>query len=205
MGVPWRAVQLEIREFPVENRRGIPAWNICASNCDYRSASDVKSDRRFVERTERQHISLIVSLRSVPLVRYDESRRLEKGTMSSKVFEQVAGAAITVHWLLVSCLLAGLPAAAAERPDTGISGVYEVMVGVSDAEPALTYFAEFGFTTVARAELTATQAKALYGVESAVTSWRLQNGEVDAHGLLRLLEWDEPSGPGVGLAPPRKP
>lgn len=123
-------------------------------------------------------------------------------TMSSKVLEQASGAALKAHWLLVSCLLACLPAVAAERPDTGVSGVYEVMVGVSDAEPALTYFAEFGFTPVARAEFTATQAMALYGVESALTSWRLQNGEIDAHGLLRLLEWDEPTGPGVGLAPP---
>ncbi|MCY4042001.1 MAG: hypothetical protein OXF72_12245 [Gammaproteobacteria bacterium] len=90
---------------------------------------------------------------------------------------------------------------AGEHPDTGISGVYEVMVGVRSAEPALEYFAQFGFTEVASAELSAAQAASLYGVDSALRSYRLQNGEVDAHGLVRLLEWAQPTGPGVGYAP----
>ena len=121
----------------------------------------------------------------------------------SHTARRFVGALLKGRWLLVSCcLLAGWPAAAAERPDTGMSGVYEVMVGVSDAEPALAYFAEFGFAVVAKAELSAERAATLYGVDSALTSWRLQNGEVDAHGLLRLLEWDDPTGPGLGLAQP---
>ena len=91
---------------------------------------------------------------------------------------------------------------AAEPPDTGISGVYEVMVGVPDAAPALEYFAQFGFAEVASAEVPAARAAELYGVDSALRSFRLQNGEVDAHGLVRLLEWAAPVGPGVGLAPP---
>ncbi len=122
--------------------------------------------------------------------------------MNINGLQKLANLMLKHHWLFAFCLLLGLPVIAAERPDTGISGVYEVMVGVADAEPALTYFAEFGFTPVARAELTATQAMALYGVASALTAWRLQNGEIDTHGLLRLLEWEEPAGPGVGLAPP---
>ena len=104
--------------------------------------------------------------------------------------------------LLLACLLAGWQSGAADAPDTGISGVYEVMVGVADAEPALAYFEQFGFTTVASAELTAVQAAQRYGVDSALRSWRLQNGSVDAHGLLRLLEWAKPLGPGVGYGPP---
>ena len=47
---------------------------------------------------------------------------------------------------------------AAEPADTGISGVYEVMVGVPDAAPALEYFAQFGFAEVASAEIPAARA-----------------------------------------------
>ena len=104
--------------------------------------------------------------------------------------------------LLVVGLLAGWQGSAAEPPDTGISGVYEVMVGVADAEPVLEYFAQFGFTVVASAEVEAQQAVEIYGVNSALRSFRLQNGAVDAHGLLRVLEWATPLGPGVGIAPP---
>ena len=53
--------------------------------------------------------------------------------------------------LLVACVLAVGQSGAAAPPDTGISGVYEVMVGVSDAEPAVEYFAQFGFAPTASA------------------------------------------------------
>ena len=104
--------------------------------------------------------------------------------------------------LLAACVLAVGQSGAAAPPDTGISGVYEVMVGVSDAEPAVEYFAQFGFAPTASASLSAQRAAEVYGVDSALRSIRLQNGAVDAHGLLRLLEWAEPLGPGVGFAPP---
>ena len=105
---------------------------------------------------------------------------------------------------LVACVLATTQGLAAEPPDTGISGVYEVMVGVAEAEaePALRYFEQFGFSPVASAELSAQRAADLYGVDSALRSVRLQNGDIDAHGLLRLLVWTDPLGPGVGFAPP---
>ena len=106
-----------------------------------------------------------------------------------------------LRWLVLG-VLAGCQGAAAEPPDTGISGVYEVMVGVAEVRPALEYFEQFGFSEIASAELSAEQAKSIYGVDSALRSYRLQNGEVDAHGLLRLLEWAQPLGPGVGYAPP---
>jgi catechol 2,3-dioxygenase-like lactoylglutathione lyase family enzyme len=80
--------------------------------------------------------------------------------------------------------------------------VYEVMVGTDDAEALIRYFAEFGFSQVAVASTTAPEARKLYGVESALTSHRMQNGAIDSHGLLRILEWDSPLGPGVGYAPP---
>jgi hypothetical protein len=93
-------------------------------------------------------------------------------------------------------------AQAAELPDTGVGGVYEVMVGTDDADFLLRYFAEFGFSEVARGSFTAEQARELYGVDSAFSSYRLQNGAIDSHGLLRILEWAAPTGPGVGYAPP---
>jgi len=92
--------------------------------------------------------------------------------------------------------------AAQDRPDTGISGVYEVMVGTKDAEAQIEYFAQFGFAVVKEASLSSDQAAAIYGVDSPLRSIRLQNGNTDAHGLLRILEWAEPIGPGVGYAPP---
>lgn len=87
-------------------------------------------------------------------------------------------------------------------PETGISGVYEVMVGTDDAGPLIEYFAEFGFSVKDEAATDAAAAEKLYGVNSALRSIRLQNGAVDSHGLLRLLEWEQPLGPGVGYAPP---
>jgi uncharacterized glyoxalase superfamily protein PhnB len=99
-------------------------------------------------------------------------------------------------------LLSNCPRAGEPLPDTEISGVYEVMVGVDDAELAMRYFVEFGYRLIGKARLQRAEAEAVYGVASAVTSYRLQNGAIDSHGLLRLLAWDEPLGPGVGYAPP---
>lgn len=105
-------------------------------------------------------------------------------------------------------LAAGLAAAAltfsalaADLPDTGISGVYEVMVGTDNRDDTLRYFAEFGFAVVAEGQLNKAEASAKYGVPSALTSVRLQNGSIDTHGLVRMLIWDRPLGPGVGYAP----
>jgi catechol 2,3-dioxygenase-like lactoylglutathione lyase family enzyme len=92
--------------------------------------------------------------------------------------------------------------APAELPDTGVSGVYEVMVGALDEKAALAHFALFGFKEVRRAQFSASLAKQIYGVDSALTSIRLQNGTVDSHGLLRVLVWQRPQGQGVGYAPP---
>lgn len=87
-------------------------------------------------------------------------------------------------------------------PNTGISGVYEVMLGVRNAEYALKYFEEFGFRVVKQAELSKKKALSLYGVPSKLMAYRLQNGKIDSHGLLRILVWDKPLGSGVGYAPP---
>ena len=75
-------------------------------------------------------------------------------------------------------------------------------MGAKQAQTQIEYFAQFGFSVVKEASVSAEQANAIYGVESALKSFRLQNGMIDAHGLLRILEWAEPLGPGVGYAPP---
>ena len=107
-----------------------------------------------------------------------------------------------VIFFLAATLCITMPALAQENlPETGISGVYEVMTGVKDAAPVIEYFAEFGFRVVAEARIEAAAARALYGVDSALHSYRLQNGAVDSHGLLRILEWAHPVGEGVGYSP----
>lgn len=129
------------------------------------------------------------------------SRRLTKGGEMMKkrdLRRSLAGAALLASGGLQPAALA----AADALPDTGISGVYEVMVGTDDAQPLLAHFAEFGFAAREEASLSAADAKALYGVKSGLRSIRLQNGDLDTHGLLRLLEWKQPLGPGVGYAPP---
>jgi len=109
----------------------------------------------------------------------------------------------SVMFLSAVVCLAFLPvAAASELPDTGVSGVYEAMVGTDDAEGLVRYFNEFGFTVVAEGGLSTVDAKRVYGVDSALRSIRMQNGEIDSHGLVRILEWATPLGPGVGYAPP---
>ncbi|TMM58661.1 hypothetical protein FEE95_04310 [Maribacter algarum] len=86
-------------------------------------------------------------------------------------------------------------------PDTGISGVYEVILGTDDAEYAKKYFADFGFQEFDRSTISAKEASRIYGVDSKLTSYRLQNGKIDSHGLLRILEWEKPLGKGIGYAP----
>ena len=77
-----------------------------------------------------------------------------------------------------------------------------MIIGVDAAGPSIDYFAEFGFRVVAEASLSAEEAQSLYAVDSSATVYRLQNGSIDAHGLLRIIEWESPLGPGVGFAPP---
>ena len=91
---------------------------------------------------------------------------------------------------------------ASAPPETGISGVYEVMVGTDDAQSLVTYFREFGFEIQREASVPSEVAELLYGVASDLYSIRMQNGAIDSHGLLRILEWSQPLGPGVGYAPP---
>ncbi len=87
-------------------------------------------------------------------------------------------------------------------PDTGIGGLYEVMVGTRNAQSLIKYFHEFGFRVIDSVAIAPEKAKEIYGVASALKSYRLQNGDIDSHGLLRLLEWEKPLGDGVGYSIP---
>lgn len=87
-------------------------------------------------------------------------------------------------------------------PETGISGLYEVFFATADAAYAKRYFGEYGFTVVDSAEFSEAESVKLYGVPSRLKAYRLQNGAIDSHGLLRLLVWEKPLGPGVGYGPP---
>ena len=77
-----------------------------------------------------------------------------------------------------------------------------VIIGTDDAKSLLTLFTHFGFEKVQQAQFSAEQSKQLYGVDSAFTSYRLQNGKVDSHGLVRIIEWQQLTGDGVGYAQP---
>jgi len=79
-----------------------------------------------------------------------------------------------------------------------------VMVGCTweEADWYKRYFAEYGFALIDSAEFSASDCQKLYGVESRLRSYRMQNGEVDSHGLLRILAWEKPLGRGLGYAPP---
>jgi hypothetical protein len=87
-------------------------------------------------------------------------------------------------------------------PNTGISGIYETMIATDKPAYHLKYFAEFGFVVKDSSTFTKEQALKLYGVSSALKSYRLQNGDIDAHGLIRLLVWEKPLGNGVGYTEP---
>jgi len=81
-------------------------------------------------------------------------------------------------------------------------GLHEACYGVPDLEQAAAYWRAFGFAPMAAGRLDAGAARALYGVDSALESMRLGHLDSD-HGLVRLMRWQQPLGPGIGLAPLR--
>lgn len=77
-------------------------------------------------------------------------------------------------------------------------GVYEACVGVPDLAESAAYFEAFGCRAGPTGELDSAQARALYGVDSAVRSIRLQHQQAD-HGLVRLMQWERPRNDGLGV------
>ncbi len=80
-----------------------------------------------------------------------------------------------------------------------IQGVYEIGIGTSDLLTQVQYWQQFGYRISEIGQLTAAVSQALYGVYSAVQSIRLCHQLAD-HGLVRLMAWKNPTGPGLGLA-----
>jgi len=83
-----------------------------------------------------------------------------------------------------------------------LGGIYDAGVGVSNLIREISYWSLFGYHEVERGHLSAQSAKALYGVDSALTSVRLQHGEAE-HSYVRLMVWETPLGAGLRYAPLR--
>lgn len=82
-------------------------------------------------------------------------------------------------------------------PSLAVGGVHELVVGVRSIGDAAAFWGRFGFQPGGSVELTASESSAVYGVPSAARVRRMSHGTSD-HGLLRLVEWERPSGPGLG-------
>ena len=79
-----------------------------------------------------------------------------------------------------------------------VGGVHELVIGVRSLADASAYWARFGFDGGEITQLTGAEASAVYGYASAAKVVQLRHGTSD-HGLLRLIEWERPSGDGLGL------
>ncbi len=83
-----------------------------------------------------------------------------------------------------------------------VGGVHELVIGVRSVDDAAAYWARFGFCGDDAVALTKAEAMAVYGVASAARVVVLEHGLSD-HGLLRLIQWEIPTGEGLGLHPLR--
>ncbi len=81
-----------------------------------------------------------------------------------------------------------------------VGGLYEACVGVPDLVESIAYFEAFGCRVGSIGELDAGAARDLYGVDSALRSVRLLHQQSD-HGLVRLMQWERPRNPGLGVGP----
>lgn len=81
---------------------------------------------------------------------------------------------------------------------SSIVGIYEVCIGITDLDAAIAYWQQFGYRVDQDGYLSAAIAQALYRANSAVHSVRLKHQLVD-HGLIRLMQWEQPRNEGLGL------
>ena len=79
-----------------------------------------------------------------------------------------------------------------------VGGIYEAVMAVPDLLEAAAFWGCFGFRVMHTGKLDRADAKALYGVNSAVSAIRLGHGKAD-HGLVRLVSWEKSTGEGLGL------
>jgi Glyoxalase/Bleomycin resistance protein/Dioxygenase superfamily len=83
-----------------------------------------------------------------------------------------------------------------------VGGLHELVIGVRSLDDASAYWERFGFRGATLVDLTSVEAEAVYGVSSSARVRYLEHGRSD-HGLLRLIEWEKPTGPGLGTRPLR--
>ncbi|MEM9490397.1 MAG: VOC family protein [Myxococcota bacterium] len=79
-----------------------------------------------------------------------------------------------------------------------IGGVYEIAIGTRDARATIDYWTQFGYTEGVRGQLDAGATRALYGVDSPLSSVRLRHQNAD-HGLIRVMQWQRPLGDGLAM------
>ena len=81
-----------------------------------------------------------------------------------------------------------------------IEGIYEVCIGVREPKAMVQYWSQFGYRIGQEGELSASVSLDLYGVNSALHSFRLDHQNAD-HGLIRLMVWENPTNEGLKLTP----
>jgi len=79
-----------------------------------------------------------------------------------------------------------------------IGGVYELCIGTRDPMRDLLYWQRYGYRLERIGTLDSDSAYALYGVHSALKSYRLAHQDAD-HGLIRLMLWENPTNDGLQL------
>ena len=110
--------------------------------------------------------------------------------------------ALSHHLFSLAVLACVTARIATAQPMGAISGVYEGVIGTTDPIPLIQYYEQWGYKVGLIGELSAAEAKLLYGVDSKVRGIRLQHGTSD-HGLIRLLVWDKPLSNGLDMRPMR--
>ena len=110
------------------------------------------------------------------------------------IIQNIRGRVIASLAIVASVVVGPL----ASQPMGPISGVYEAVIGTTDPLPLIQYYEQWGYKVGLIGELTAAEAKTLYGVDSKVRGIRLYHGNSD-HGLIRLLVWDKPISRGLDM------
>jgi uncharacterized glyoxalase superfamily protein PhnB len=81
-----------------------------------------------------------------------------------------------------------------------VGGALDVCIGVPDLVEAVAYWELFGYRVGDVGKLDSAGATALYGQPGGLSAVRMWHQDAD-HGLVRLWQWERPSGPGLGMAP----
>ncbi len=99
--------------------------------------------------------------------------------------------------ILAASTIAAAPSSLAAQD---ISGIHEVVFGVSDLDEAADYWTRFGFHKVDEGELSEDETMALYHVPSAAKVLRMAHMDTD-HTFVRLWQWENETEPGAGIVP----